>query len=188
MRDMYGTIRQLYYPKEFRILPGALGDDLKSVEEGCKQIVREVGKVVEMLETGGGSVVTPDSPDVTTGTPDSTAESTVEKEYRSLLADLATGLWRLRYRMLKPGSEDPIEGMEKPYRYLESAWSTLTRAKVEIQDHIGKPYYPGMARAIAFEPKSGYTREMVIETLRPTIYLKGKSIQVGQVIVATPEE
>jgi len=42
-------------------------------------------------------------------------------------------------------------------------------------------------KVISFQPTPGLGRERVIETIKPTIYFKGKAIQMGEVIVGRPE-
>ena len=63
-----------------------------------------------------------------------------------------------------------------------------TEAGIEIQDHTGDPWdHRRSIKAIAYQPTAGLQREVVIETLRPTVYYKTSHIQMGEVIVGTPE-
>jgi hypothetical protein len=105
-----------------------------------------------------------------------------------LLADIGTGLWRLRQKMVKPGTDQPLDEMQRPFRHLESVWDALVQAGAEIQNHTDKPFDPGMSlKVVAYQPTPGLGRERVIETIKPTIYFKGKMIQMGEVIVGRPE-
>lgn len=104
------------------------------------------------------------------------------------LADLGTGLWRLRQRMVEPGTDRPLEEMRRAFRHLESLLDVTRGAGLEIQDHTGTPFHAGMAlQVLAFQPTPGAHRDHVGETVKPTIYLHGTMIQMGEVIVATPE-
>ena len=104
------------------------------------------------------------------------------------LSDLGTGLWRLKQRMLEPGTDRPLDEMRRAYRHLESVMDVAREAGLEIQDHTGAPFHSGMAlQVLAFQPTPGVQREKVEETIKPTIYLNGTMIQMGEVIVATPE-
>ena len=59
---------------------------------------------------------------------------------------------------------------------------------IAIQDHLDQPYDSGqLLDVLAFQPTPGIEREVVAETIRPTVYLQGQQIQKGQVIVATPQ-
>jgi hypothetical protein len=40
---------------------------------------------------------------------------------------------------------------------------------------------------MSFQPTVGLTRDMIIETIKPTIYFKDNLVQTGEVIVGTPE-
>ena len=109
----------------------------------------------------------------------------------SVLPDLCTGLWRLRRRMLSPGTDEPVEEMKKPFRHLESVWQTLAEAGVEIRDHTDEdvPEYGSLSLSvIAYQPVPGITRERVIETIKPSVYMGDRLLQMGQVIIGTPEK
>jgi hypothetical protein len=90
--------------------------------------------------------------------------------------------------MLEPGTDRPLDEMRRAYRHLESVMDVAREAGLEIQDHTGAPFHSGMAlQVLAFQPTPGVQREKVEETIKPTIYLNGTMIQMGEVIVATPE-
>jgi hypothetical protein len=108
-----------------------------------------------------------------------------------LIADVGTGLWRLRQKMLKPGTELPLEEMRSAYRHLESTWDALSQAGIQIRDHTGELVPEGGIfglKVLAYQPKPGTTHEQVQETIRPSIYHKGQMIQMGEVIISKPEE
>jgi hypothetical protein len=105
-----------------------------------------------------------------------------------LLADFGTGLWRIRQTLLDPGTGRPREDAKRAFRHLEATWDALREAGVEILDHAGEPYQAGMALdVIAFQPEPGVSRERILETVRPSIYIHGQPVQTGQVIVGRPE-
>ena len=102
--------------------------------------------------------------------------------------DLANSAWDLR-----KGSVDSLTGEPKPHlakmaRHVERLWESLERIGFKIQDHSNQSYDSGQSLdVLAFQPTPGIDREIVAETIRPTVYLQGQQIQKGQVIVATPE-
>lgn len=103
-------------------------------------------------------------------------------------ADMGTALWRLRQKMVRPGSNDPLDEMRRAYRHFESAWSLLQQAGVEIQDHTDRLFDAGMELSVlTFQPMPELKHELVVETIKPTIYYKKVMIQRGEVIVGTPE-
>ncbi|RZU29074.1 hypothetical protein BDD14_6669 [Edaphobacter modestus] len=102
--------------------------------------------------------------------------------------DLANSAWNLRR-----GSVDSVTGEPKPHlakiaRHVERLWDSLEQVSLRIQDHYNQPYDSGQSlEVLAFQPTPGIDREIVAETIRPTVYLQGQRIQMGQVIVATPK-
>jgi hypothetical protein len=159
-------LRQLRYPKEFRIGAPIWSPDLLLALEKLAQ--RPVS-------------------DQKAPAPQQMEAPRVSNEHIRFLAEIGTGLWRLRQKMVKPGTGQPLEEMRRAYRHFEATWDVLRQAGIEIQDHTGASYDPGMAlKVITFEPTLGITREKVTETIKPTIYFKTQPIQVGEVIVGTP--
>jgi hypothetical protein len=109
------------------------------------------------------------------------------QDWQLLLADLATGLWRLRRRMALLEREESGE-LARFRRDLEALADRLSAAGVEILDHTGEPYEPGKSlRVLTFQPTPGLERETIGETVKPTVYYQGQWLQMGEVIVATPE-
>lgn len=101
-----------------------------------------------------------------------------------LLADLATGLWRLRRRFADLAAGAPIEELRRPYRDVEALCERLREEQIEIQDHTGTDYDPTLSlRVAAFQPLPEIERDRIVETLKPTVYWRQVRIQVGEVIV-----
>lgn len=100
-----------------------------------------------------------------------------------LLADAATNLWRAQRRLARgDGPRDRQTG-----RYLLVCREALTDAGLVVQDHDGDTYHPGRSlEMLAFQAEPGRTATVVVETVRPTVYLLDRRIQTGQVIVAGP--
>ncbi|MFB9907496.1 hypothetical protein [Allokutzneria oryzae] len=103
---------------------------------------------------------------------------TVQVESRSL-ADVATAVWRLSTKLADESS--PAR------RHAQTAMDALAEAGIEVQSYRDQGFDPGLAiRVLAFQPRPGLARETIVETVRPTIYLHGKVIGMGEVIVGTP--
>ncbi len=105
----------------------------------------------------------------------------------AFLSDVVTGLWRVRQKL------SPLEGAEASgetrslARAIASTWDALKQGGVEIAEHTGE-FITGGERlhVLTFQPTPGLDRERVIETIKPTVYYRGRMIQAGQVIVGTP--
>ena len=160
-RTLLTGLRQLTYPREFRIIPTAWPADW-----------------VEQLEQLLYQASVPPA-----------ANQATESEPLRLLADVGTGLWRLRHRMVQPGTDQPLDEMRRAYRHFTSVWDALAEAGLSIRDHTREPVPEGgiyALRVIAFQPTPGLARETVIETIKPTIYYRDQLLQMGEVLVGTP--
>lgn len=162
------SIRQLFYPAEFRIAPPGMPLKFYSILEryfssGEEDDSREQNRI-RVLERSGPP-----------------------GEFPQFLAKLSTGLWRLKQNMVKPGTDEPLDEMRRAWRHFASLWDLLAENEIEIRDHTGSPYQAGMVvGVVAFQPTEGVTHEQIVETIRPTVYYKKQILQVGEVIVASP--
>lgn len=110
-------------------------------------------------------------------------------ELDNFMIDMATSLWRLKQKMLRPGSVEPLDEMKRAYRHFESAWDALTSVGVEVFDHTNIAYDAGLSlKVVAFQPVVGLKRETILETIKPTVRFRGKQIQMGAVVVGKPSE
>ena len=163
---MFANIRQLRFPREFRISHEPWPEDLT---EHVELLSRAVEAVKAASEEGAESV------------------SPALADTEALLADVGTGLWRMKQKMVEPGTGQPLETMRRPYRHVEAVWDALSQAGIKIQDHTGSAFDSGMSLSVlCFQPTPEITAETVIETIKPTIYLKDSRIQMGEVIVGKP--
>ena len=105
-----------------------------------------------------------------------------------LMTRVGTGLWRLRQKFLAPEATGPTNDARRSQRQLESVWEAMADAGFNIMDHTNQPYEPRMAlHVVSIEPTAGQVGEVVLETLKPSIYYKDRCIQMGEVIIAVPE-
>jgi hypothetical protein len=64
----------------------------------------------------------------------------------------------------------------------------LASREFEIRDDTSTQYVAGMAlKVVAFQPTEGIDQETICETIRPSVYYRGKLVQRGEVVVATPK-
>ncbi|MFD5895286.1 hypothetical protein [Streptomyces sp. NPDC060366] len=102
------------------------------------------------------------------------------------LADAATNLWRAQRRLTRQG-EAASSRSRQTGRYLRSCREALDDAGLLVQEHEGDAFHTGRSlEALTFQEDPSLTAETVLETIRPTIYLHGRRIQMGQVIVGCP--
>ena len=158
---MLENLRQLSYPKSFRI------DD-----RGWPDLSELLVSLSNLLNSRAKQPVTDDNK---------------QGELLKLVGEIGTIIWRLQKRAT--AEIDPSEKIRRVSRDIESANDILCQGDIEIKDHTGQIYDGGMRlRVIAFQPLSGLARDKIIDTIKPTIFFKGKMIRMGEVIVGTPEK
>ena len=156
-------LNQLQFPKEFRIYPSQVNSELNS---GLSNLVTSLD---ELLKSN------------------SKQEKIDDKEADKLIAEIGTGLWRLRNKMVDKNSKQPYAEMSKAYRHLDTIWTVLEQSDIKIIDHTGELFDDGKSyKALAFEPAAGIDRETIIETIKPSIFKNKFRIQMGEVIVGSP--
>lgn len=102
------------------------------------------------------------------------------------LADAATSLWRAQRRLARDG-EKPSERSRQTGRLLRACRTALTDAGLVVQDHDGDAFHSGRSlEVLVFQDDPSLTAETVLETVRPTVYLRDRRIRMGQVIVGRP--
>lgn len=108
------------------------------------------------------------------------------------VADVATNLWRVlkRFKADAEGSDGDVPKAQRiATRNLNAVEERLKEAGVRVQDHDNLVFDPGMSlKALAYEPRAGIDREVVVETVRPSVYRGDQCIQFGHVIVGVPEK
>lgn len=104
------------------------------------------------------------------------------------LAVIATNVWRAKGKMVDPDTGEALDEMKRPYRHVEAIIDALKQIDVEITDPVGRTYDVGMAlKVVATEPTPGLSKDTIKETIRPTVLWQGRFLQVGEVIVGTPQ-
>jgi hypothetical protein len=167
-------LRQWRFPREFRISRPVWPEEMLAGMRELKELLSQPTRETESR------------PEPSTA-PERPADETMSREHLRFLADVATGLWRMRLKMIEPETQDPRDDMKRVLRHMEAIWDALNQEGLLVQDHTGSPFNSGMwLRVVAFQPTAGLGREKVIETIKPSVYFKGRPIQMGEVIVGTP--
>lgn len=170
-------LQQRRHHRAFRIAP--LPWDEPSREE-LERLLASVAEAVALE-----SVVAPREDDATQPAPpeDALEEKALDEK---ALADAATNLWRAQRRLTRQGEAASTRSRQTG-RYLRSCREALDDAGLLVQEHEGDAFHAGRSlEALAFEDDPSLEFDTVRETIRPTIYLHGRRIQMGQVIVGCP--
>ena len=104
------------------------------------------------------------------------------------MAAIATHVWRAKSKLIDPATGQPREETKRTYRHIESTLDALAQMGVVIRDQLNEPYDPGLpVNVLTFQPMPGLSRDTIIEVVRPTIIWGERVLQVGEVVVGTPE-
>ncbi len=118
--------------------------------------------------------------------PNSSGETISQEINKEFLAEVSIGAWRLKKKMTDPKTGEPLNEMSRAYRHLESIITTIEREGIEIQDHDGQPFDAGLSlKVLTYQPLPNIDKEFIYDTIKPSVYLKGERILMGEVIVAT---
>lgn len=147
--------------------------------------MNNIGKIFKIGELSG-----PNAGTTIRVPPHPTEEDRVRFEFQStLFVDLANAAWALQRKSCDPITNERKEEFRSIARHIDQLSECLEEVGVKIQNHTNEPFDSGQSlEVIAFQPTAGIRRDVVVETIRPTVYLKGIRIQMGQVVVATPEQ
>lgn len=106
------------------------------------------------------------------------------------LVAIGNRLWRLQSEMKRSDGDQPPKALRHALKHLEVLWDRFAEAGLDIYDHTGEIIPEGDygLRVLAYQPTNKVTCNSVIETVKPTIRFHKKTIQVGEVIVGTPEK
>lgn len=110
------------------------------------------------------------------------------EEIGAFLCRVSTHVWRAKAKMVDPATGTPREDMRRVYRHIEGAVDALTQGGVVMQDWLNQPYDVGLpVKVLSYQPTPGITRDTILETLRPAVIWNGRMLQLGEVIVGTPQ-
>lgn len=106
----------------------------------------------------------------------------------SFFTDMGFATWKLHQRMFEADTGEAKDEFRQLARHVGTIRDRLSDLGLQIQDHTGNPYDSGLSlEVLAFQPTDGIASEVVLETIRPSLYLREHRILRGQVIVATPK-
>jgi hypothetical protein len=110
------------------------------------------------------------------------------EKFMALLKDVATNAWKAQVRLSNEAEDAKPPIHRRLERNMEAIIASLSEFGVRIKDHTGDAYdYGQLIKVVATQPQAGLLREVVTETLRPTIHWDDQLIQQGEVVIAIPE-
>jgi hypothetical protein len=159
LKRLWLDMKQWRYPPEFRIKPAPV----------LPEIMPLINEIFNKLQTL------------------SMTTSEKDQDLLSLIAELATGLWRIRNRISSLPDND--ESIRRLKRVMKAVWEAMEANGVKIQEHTGEDYREGMAlEVLTIETNPSLTQAKVIETIKPSVFVNGRLVQWAVVIVGKPPE
>ncbi|AUH41438.1 hypothetical protein [Streptomyces sp. CMB-StM0423] len=105
------------------------------------------------------------------------------------LVGAATGIWRALRKLDQDAGKLSAADLRQVRLQVRASRQALADDGLEIQEHDGEPFDTGLSlEALVFQENPELTREVVLETVRPSVYFRGRRIQMGQVIVGRPPQ
>ena len=103
------------------------------------------------------------------------------------MALIATNIWKARCRMIDPESGEAREELRRLSGDIERIQRCLNGLGIVVEDHTNKPFDYGLPwQVVATKPMPGLAREIVTETLKPTVRWNEQIIQHAEVEIGTP--
>lgn len=109
--------------------------------------------------------------------------------WTSAFCEIAIHAWRARRRMIDKHTGEVKEEHKATHRSIEGILTTLEGVGFVLRDREGDGYDYGLPeKVIASEKRPGISREIVAETIRPSVFYRDQLIKPGEIIIATPED
>ena len=103
------------------------------------------------------------------------------------LANIATNAWKARSRTMDPNSGEVRDEMRRVCCDIERIQRCLNDLGIVVEDHTNMPFDYGLPwNVIATKPMPGIAKEIVTETLKPTVRWNQQIIQHAEVEIGTP--
>ena len=105
------------------------------------------------------------------------------------VCEIATNAWKAKARLDSIAPEGQSPDHRRLARNVGAILDALATIQVQVKDHTGEAYDYGMPlKVVASEPRAGISREVVIETVRPTVIMGENLLQRGEVVIAVPND
>ncbi len=105
------------------------------------------------------------------------------------LCEIAIHAWRMQRRMTDRVTKEVKDEYKTMHRSVAGILEALTSMGFTLRDREGEFYDYGLPeKVVAAEKRTGISREMVAETIRPSIMYGDQLVKPGEIVIAVPEE
>lgn len=109
------------------------------------------------------------------------------EDLKKHMAIIATSAWKARSRMIDTATGEIRNEMKRTSGDIERIERCLNNLGVVVEDHTRKPFDYGLPwHVVATKPIPGLPKEIVTETLKPTVRWNEQIIQHAEVEIGTP--
>lgn len=103
--------------------------------------------------------------------------------------DIIIHAWRMQRRMTDRATKEVKEEHKAMHRSVAGIQETLTAMGFTVRDREGDFYDYGLPeKVVAAEKRAGISREMVVETIRPSVFFGDQLLKPGEIVIAVPED
>lgn len=122
-------------------------------------------------------------------TPDSKALREFEQKFAQNCSDMLIHAWRADRRMRDRGSTEIKDEHRMIHRSIAGILDSLEALGFHLKDREGEPYDYGLPeKVVAAEKRSGLSRELVAETIRPSLFYHDQLLREGEIVIAVPDD
>ncbi len=101
--------------------------------------------------------------------------------------DMAFRVWQIKKAMIQENQKSEDREKKRSWKQLNRLINEMERSGIVIQDKTGDLYDSGMSvKVIASEPSMNISREIILETVSPTILYNGNIARFGEIVVGIP--
>jgi hypothetical protein len=112
-----------------------------------------------------------------------------QNKVAAAFCDVAIHTWRMQRRMTDRVTKEVKEEHKTMYRSVAGILEALTGMGFTVRDREGDFYDYGLPeKVVAAEKRAGISREMVVETIRPSIFYGDQLLKPGEIVIAVPED
>jgi hypothetical protein len=109
--------------------------------------------------------------------------------FTAAFCEIAIHAWRAKRRMTDRHSGEVKDEHKATFRSIEGILASLESVGFTLRDREGEFYDYGLPeKVVAAEKRAGISREMVVETIRPSIKYGEQLVKPGEIVIAVPEE
>jgi hypothetical protein len=119
---------------------------------------------------------------------DASAVRDYQQKVSGAFCEIAIHAWRAERRMKDKTTGEVKEDHKATHRSIAGILETLKGLGFELRDREGESYDYGLPeKVVAAEKRVGLSRELVAETIRPSIFVHGQLAWPGEIVIAVPE-